>query len=181
MDFGTVSSWVAAGIALLSTSLTLWLQWWRSPKPRWAITGIVGAQAPSEHNPDRRELLIADIELINVGDGAAFDVHVTLDEDGDPKTAIVAGAVASGESVSLRMCIPPHYWESSTLGVGYRTIPTRWRTSSKHDRPKHLAQWLDGEIHTLQRSLTGAKRYGPQITGSAHTLLASRDREQGRD
>jgi len=53
-----LATWLAALVALLSTALTLWLQWWHAPRARWDVEGFVSWQGPDAYNRDVNELLI---------------------------------------------------------------------------------------------------------------------------
>ena len=101
--WAAIAAFVAAGIALLSTAVTLWLQWWRAPKALWAIEGLVKWSGPDAYNTQAPEQLIADLTVLNVGDGSAYNVVATWNQDGQERSARMAGVIAPGGSFPLRL------------------------------------------------------------------------------
>ena len=86
MDLGTVASWIGAGISAVSAGVAVWKVWWDRPEAGWeveetAATFSIARQlavnpAAAARVPEEQILG----ELINVGDGDAFDVEVACSD-----------------------------------------------------------------------------------------------------
>jgi len=139
VDWATIAAWVAAMVAVASTLITLWLQWWRRSQPEWSfVLAGVSDFVQAELLEMERSPSIAGVELTNVGDGAAYDVRVTLDrvpcevmELGSGPSPIrlapTEGAVLPGGRFGV--LLPNSELRSSTdhtLVVAWTAPPTRW-------------------------------------------------------
>lgn len=170
--WAAIAAFVAAGIALLSTAVTLWLQWWRAPKALWAIEGLVKWSGPDAYNTQGPEQLIADLTVLNVGDGSAYNVVATWNQDGQERSARMAGVIAPGGSFPLRLFIPPDYWESASLRLEYRSAPTRWRSSGEQFKQRRVADLVEDGLLVRDGSWAGAPHFSRPISDDLQERLS---------
>jgi len=129
-EWAAVAAWIAAGVAVASTAVTLWLQWWQRAQPEWgAMTTGVGRSVQVKMEALGRSPAAVGAELTNVGDGAAFDVRVTV--DGMPCEVIELDTSTS----SIRLMPGARFGvvlpktrldEEHQVVIAWTASPTRW-------------------------------------------------------
>ena len=138
-SWAALAAWVGAAVAIASTVVTLWLQWWRRTRPEWSPT-LTGMDASVQRKMAlmHRSPVHFGADLTNVGDGAAFDVQVRLDQTpcevielevttSSIRLMPVVGAVTPG--VRFSVVLPTKELqpgEERLLIVAWTAPPTRW-------------------------------------------------------
>lgn len=174
LDGATLAAWAAAVVAIASTAITLWLQWWSRTQAEWSVihTGI-GKSVQDLLKDLRRTPRVIGAELTNVGDGTAFDVQVTLSGDPcevielDPATRSarltpVAGAVMPGTRFAVVLPVDaPLDDAEQVLAVVWTSAPTRWGRRLVQTIP--LTRQGFGARHSVRRAAENRARRDHRI------------------
>lgn len=142
MELGTLSSWIAAGIAIISTGITLWLQWWKRPTVEWMIDGSMGMRGAIGDQMHERGFPIH-LVIANVGDGTAYGVETIRCNGGneEPFTVFESAAIPGGGQFEITLSVTIENLPTAWVEVGYTSSPTL-RTKRKHSRRLFPAQEL---------------------------------------
>lgn len=80
VEAGTVSSWVAAGVSVLSAGVAVWKAWYWRVTAQWALEpvrlgfSVVGALSARPYGALMGPREQVAVRVVNVGDGTALDV-----------------------------------------------------------------------------------------------------------
>jgi hypothetical protein len=136
MDVQMWTSVIAAGVAVVSTGFTLWLQWWNRSQAEWSPTlAALGGSVRRRVEQLRKSLPSGfGLEFMNVGDGTAFDLSVAVDDDrlevitlvgSSVELSPVAGAVMPGSKIGVLLPAGFSTDADHVVSVRWTSSPTR--------------------------------------------------------
>lgn len=144
MDWGAVSSWVAAVVSATSAGVALWSRWHDRPEADWAPSRD-GLSLSGRQAIDFTKALHLDgppnfvVRLTNVGDGPAYDIQVvpvgcsaamfeiSADDTRGFSGLEHVGVIRPGEFVLVAAHVPTTVDGEAGLRVEWTQPPTRFR------------------------------------------------------
>lgn len=153
MDWGTLSSWIAAGISLASLGGVVGRAWWTRSTVDWEFVGEV--------NPARSGMRFAGT-VSNFGDGPAHRVSVYLHRaSGETDRIAFAAFVEPGDSVEWSTVLTfDDIDDGAELSVGWTPQPIRRRSEVTSARWAMVtgARWSE-ESEFLRAAAGNRRRY----------------------
>ncbi|WP_147291882.1 hypothetical protein [Corynebacterium amycolatum] len=130
MDFGTVSSWVAAGISFASVGGAALWSWWNRPLVDWSFTGEL-----SNPSRDGKRLIIYG-SCGNFGDGNAHRVSVWIHRDAEYREQKIATSplLRPGDSLEFETSLRFEDFCNAVVFVQWTPAPIRRRTERRSAR-----------------------------------------------
>jgi len=132
-DWGTYTSWIAAAIAVLTYSATLFRAWWNRPIADWAFTGKLNGP-----RPESDWLHVEEATVSNFGDGNAHRVSVWLQRApaATPECIATIPVLKPGDTFELKKSmVRVDHVETAEVWVTWTPPPLRHRkpdTSTRH-------------------------------------------------
>lgn len=130
MDWGTISSWIAAAIAVLTYALTVFRSWWNRPQIDWLFTGDL-------RYPDQRgDWLEVKGTLANVGDGNAHRVTLWVhhNERWTQERLHTVALLRPGDTTDFVCPVHVKNIETTELWVTWTPPPLRRRSEDTSPR-----------------------------------------------
>ncbi|MFI6779066.1 hypothetical protein [Nocardia sp. NPDC050412] len=164
-DWGTYSSWGAAGISAGVLGVSVWRDWWHRPLADWSVSGrmVSVSQMPSvsgAFRPNDSYYVFGMASVVNFGDGDAHRVSVNLRDRPGADVRIIGAAslLRPGERLDVHFAIEVSDWTASLseMWVTWTPPPIRrrrvqtshaFRLSLRLERDSDV----DEEIEKVQR------------------------------
>lgn len=152
MDWAVGAAWIAAVVALISTAVTLYLQWWNRPEVRWLCDGYASLRRSDDRysSHSERDRIVARLQLVNCGDAPAYGVE-TLRSNGEPFETFAVfeeGIVPPGGTIDVTVAVATEHWDTCWVEPRYRQGPTS-RSKELRSGPRFFPSQVLGNRNRL--------------------------------
>lgn len=160
MDWGTLSSWIAAGISFASLGGVVVRAWWTRSTVAWEFAGVV---LPAQTGM-RFEGTVS-----NFGDGPAHRVSVYVHRAGGEAERIgFAAFVEPGSAVEWSTVLTFDDLDDATLSVGWTPPPIRRRSEVESPRWLMVTESAWSSDAEIARAAMGNRRRYVAEHGAEH-------------